>query len=70
MSLLQHSRRARGAWRFEPMAGARGRLKAVICMVPAVLRRFLAHVSRVVANSIDLAGGANGAPDEITSPVA
>jgi succinate-semialdehyde dehydrogenase / glutarate-semialdehyde dehydrogenase len=25
---LQNSRRARGAWRFEPMAGARGRLKA------------------------------------------
>jgi hypothetical protein len=70
LSLLQNSRRARGARRFEPVAGARDRLNTVICIVPAVFRRFLAHFSRVVANSIDLAGGANGAPDEITSPTA
>jgi hypothetical protein len=69
-SLLQNSRRARGARRFEPVAGARDRLNTVICIVPAVFRRFLAHFSRVVANSIDLAGGANGAPDEVTSPIA
>jgi hypothetical protein len=52
------------------VAGARDRLNAVICIVPAVFRRFLAHFSRVVANSIDFAGGANGAPDEITSAIA
>jgi hypothetical protein len=52
------------------MAGARERLKAFICIVPAVFRRFLMQFSRVVANSIDFAGGANGAPDEITSAVA
>jgi hypothetical protein len=52
------------------VAGARDQLNTVICIVPAVFRRFLAHFSRVVANSIDLAGGANGAPDEITSPTA
>jgi hypothetical protein len=70
MSLLQNSSRVRGAQRFELVAGARERLKAVICIVPAVFRRFLTHFSRVAANSIDLAGGANGAPDKITLPIA
>jgi hypothetical protein len=69
-SLLQNSSRVRGAQRFELVAGARERLKAVICIVPAVFRRFLTHFSRVAANSIDLAGGANGAPDKITLPIA
>jgi hypothetical protein len=56
--------RAAGA----PTSGA-GAAGTVVCRQgcawpadePAVFRRILAHLSRVVANSIDLASGANGA---------